>query len=99
MRRHQRSRDRDVGVEAAVPSIRKEDAMTNMPMSTDVLLHEPLHEHDPEELLEDSLEEMIRRRAYERYLARGGEPGWELDDWLAAERELSEEREEEARGE
>jgi DUF2934 family protein len=33
-------------------------------------------------------EEEIRRRAYEIYLERGQQPGGELDDWLAAEREL-----------
>jgi hypothetical protein len=33
-------------------------------------------------------EEEIRRRAYEIYLERGGQPGGELDDWLQAEREL-----------
>ncbi len=33
-------------------------------------------------------EEKIRRRAYEIWLARGGESGHELDDWLQAEREL-----------
>ena len=30
----------------------------------------------------------IRRRAYERYLERGGGPGSEVDDWLQAEQEL-----------
>jgi len=35
-------------------------------------------------------EEMIRFRAYELFLARGGEHGRHLDDWLAAERELRE---------
>ena len=30
----------------------------------------------------------IARRAYDRYLARGCEPGRALDDWLDAEREL-----------
>ena len=30
----------------------------------------------------------IARRAYELYLARGREHGRDLDDWLAAEREL-----------
>ncbi len=34
-----------------------------------------------------SLEE-VARRAYELYLARGGEPGREQEDWLQAEREL-----------
>jgi hypothetical protein len=32
--------------------------------------------------------EDIRRRAHELFLARGGEPGKELDDWLRAERQL-----------
>lgn len=32
----------------------------------------------------------IELRAYEIYLQRGGENGNELDDWLAAEKELTE---------
>jgi len=39
-------------------------------------------------LLDSMREEEIRRRAYEIYLARGGEPGHDLEDWLQAEREL-----------
>jgi hypothetical protein len=35
-------------------------------------------------------EHEIRVRAYEIYLARGAQPGCELEDWLQAERELSE---------
>jgi hypothetical protein len=35
--------------------------------------------------------EEIGRRAHEIYLARGGQPGHELEDWLRAERELVEE--------
>ncbi len=34
------------------------------------------------------LEERIRRRAHEIYLARDGQPGSELEDWLRAEREV-----------
>jgi hypothetical protein len=34
----------------------------------------------------------IRRRAYERYVARGGGPGSDVEDWCAAERELREAR-------
>ena len=30
----------------------------------------------------------IRRRAYERYLERGGGHGMDFEDWLAAERDL-----------
>jgi len=32
----------------------------------------------------------IAERAFEIYLARGGEPGHEAEDWLQAERELRE---------
>jgi hypothetical protein len=35
-----------------------------------------------------SVEEEIRRRAYELYLQRGGTSGNESDDWLVAEREV-----------
>lgn len=30
----------------------------------------------------------VSRRAYEKYVERGGAPGREMDDWLAAQREL-----------
>ena len=32
--------------------------------------------------------EAIEKRAYELFLARGGENGHDLDDWLQAEQEL-----------
>ncbi len=35
-------------------------------------------------------EQQIRERAYEIYLARGGQEGDEVSDWLAAERDLRE---------
>jgi hypothetical protein len=35
--------------------------------------------------------EDIAQRAYALYLARGGEEGHDMDDWLQAERELREE--------
>jgi hypothetical protein len=34
-------------------------------------------------------EEEIRGRAYEIYLERGAQSGFELEDWLQAERELT----------
>ncbi len=34
--------------------------------------------------------EDVARRAYEIYLARGGEAGHEQEDWLRAEKELKE---------
>jgi hypothetical protein len=35
-----------------------------------------------------SLEQRIRRRAYELYVQRGHHSGRELDDWVEAEREI-----------
>ena len=42
-----------------------------------------------EGLLHSSREQEIRNRAYEIYLQRGGQSGYELEDWLQAERELT----------
>ena len=42
-----------------------------------------------EMLLRSTREEEIRNRAYEIYLQRGRQPGYELEDWLQAERELT----------
>jgi hypothetical protein len=39
-----------------------------------------------------SREDEIRGRAYKLYLARGAQPGHEMEDWLQAERELTAER-------
>ena len=44
--------------------------------------------HEQDRSLDLTREEKIRRRAYEIYLDRGGEPGHDLEDWLQAEREL-----------
>jgi hypothetical protein len=41
-------------------------------------------------------QEEIELRAYEIYLKRGGKDGNALDDWLAAEKELSESRQTES---
>ena len=41
-----------------------------------------------ERLAGDATHEDIARRAYERFLERGGEPGREWEDWFVAEREL-----------
>jgi hypothetical protein len=40
-------------------------------------------------LLQSTREQEIRNRAYEIYLQRGAQPGYEVEDWLQAERELS----------
>jgi Protein of unknown function (DUF2934) len=44
---------------------------------------------DNEWLLRSTRDEEIRNRAYEIYLQRGRQPGYELEDWLQAERELT----------
>lgn len=36
----------------------------------------------------ERLPDLIRKRAYEIYEARHGQPGHELEDWLQAEREV-----------
>jgi hypothetical protein len=38
---------------------------------------------------EEDLEEQIRLRAHELYVARGREDGHELEDWLRAEDEIT----------
>lgn len=42
----------------------------------------------PEAVVPALSSEEIARRAHEVFLARGGEPGHDLDDWLEAERQL-----------
>ena len=42
-----------------------------------------------ERSLHSTDEQAIRDRAYEIYLLRGAQPGYELEDWLQAKRELS----------
>ena len=40
------------------------------------------------------LEERIRHRAYELYVERGNQSGSEIDDWLQAEDEIQQAKEE-----
>ena len=35
-----------------------------------------------------SVEDLVRRRAYELFEARGHQPGHDVEDWLQAEREI-----------
>lgn len=59
---------------------RRRAARSQASPSSDI--HEPdLHGH--------AGVEQISTRAYERFLARGGEHGRDMEDWLEAERELS----------
>jgi hypothetical protein len=40
-------------------------------------------------ILQSTREQEIRNRTYEIYLRRGAQPGYEVEDWLQAERELT----------
>jgi hypothetical protein len=42
-----------------------------------------------ERLQQSTREKEIRNRAYEIYLQRGAQPGYEVEDWHQAERELT----------
>ena len=42
-----------------------------------------------ERLLQSMREQEIRNRAYEIYLQRGAGSGYEVEDWLQAEREVT----------
>ena len=44
-------------------------------------------------MLDSMREERIRRRAYKMYLKRDGEFGHDLEDWLQAERKLTDQSE------
>jgi len=46
---------------------------------------------NPEAVVPALSGEEIGRRAYEIYLARGAQPGHDLEDWLQAEKELLDE--------
>ena len=50
---------------------------------------EPAEAQEQDRSLDLTREEKIRRRAYEIYLERGGEPGHDLEHWLQVERELT----------
>ena len=42
-----------------------------------------------EPVMQSTREQEIRTRAYEIYLQRGAQVGYEVEDWLQAERELT----------
>ena len=42
-----------------------------------------------ERLPQSTRDQEIRNRAHEIYLQRGAQPGYEVEDWLQAERELT----------
>ena len=40
----------------------------------------------------DSVQDRIARRAYDLFVARGGEHGYHIEDWLRAEKEIISEK-------
>ena len=85
-----RSEARDIATAAAPPAkTRETSTKETLPSSTAIDIgrerNEPL---DSGFASTRPNEDDIRRRAYHRYLERGGAPGSDFDDWLEAEREL-----------
>ncbi|MGO9590513.1 MAG: DUF2934 domain-containing protein [Candidatus Acidiferrales bacterium] len=75
------------------PSACARDAKDRLPTanSTPQRQHGPLREyvalHDLTACLLEAYD-CVTRRAHEKYIERGGSPGKEMDDWLAAQKEL-----------
>lgn len=75
------------------PSACARDAKDRLPPanSTPQRQHGPLREyvalHDLTACLLEAYD-CVTRRAHEKYIERGGSPGKEMDDWLAAQKEL-----------
>ena len=51
--------------------------------------HKTLFDYSGDIDLKDKFREMVAVNAYYRAEKRGFEPGHEMDDWLAAEREIT----------
>ncbi|MGA3294379.1 MAG: DUF2934 domain-containing protein [Candidatus Acidiferrales bacterium] len=70
------------------PSARRTNANRVRPQKEPAeSLRECLALDDPTDCLLEAYD-CVARRAYEKFLERGGQPGYELDDWVRAEREL-----------
>jgi hypothetical protein len=54
-----------------------------------VMKEDPKTKLPPSSIKQPISEELIRRRAFDLYEARGCEDGHDLDDWLEAETELA----------
>ena len=67
---------------STVPARKKKASGSTVPTAA------PAFEEIRKTLQDTRLEDEIRRRAYEIYLARNGSPGDEGQDWFIAEREV-----------
>jgi hypothetical protein len=81
-----RSKDTD-GAAPAQPKAKRARGVTALPATAPPAVPEAAPTAEPRATVEPSVDD-IRRRAYERYLERGGRHGQHFDDWLEAEREL-----------
>ena len=86
---------RDTGAEdvSAAADIFPEHTSNLQSTGTQSKIDEPMRAHSPgvfDSAPELPSSEEIRNRAYAIYVARGGTPGDDLEDWLKAERELKE---------
>jgi hypothetical protein len=72
--------DPDAPPEAKPKRVRRTPAQSSAPSSAESTAND---RRTSEPTIDD-----IRRRAYERYLERGGNHGRHFDDWLEAEKEL-----------
>jgi len=70
---------------ARTPSEPQEPATEPSQVESGAQPEHPDSSHDPTDP-----NELIARRAYERFRMRGGEHGHDQDDWLEAEREVTE---------
>jgi hypothetical protein len=66
---------------AGPPRARRSKASAGAPPPATLGVQRGVEGHEP-------TEDDIRRRAYERYLERGGGHGTDFEDWLEAEREV-----------
>jgi hypothetical protein len=76
-----RAQAEDTGTIPRTPKPRRSTSTVGAPPSDAIAVQAGVMGSEP-------TEDDIRRRAYERYLERGGEHGMDFEDWLAAERDL-----------
>jgi hypothetical protein len=76
-----RAQAEDMATVARPPKPRRSTSTVGAPPSDALAVQSGVLGHEP-------TEDDIRRRAYERYLERGGGDGMDFEDWLAAERDL-----------
>ena len=80
-KRTPRAQAEDTATAPRPPKQRRATSTAGVPPSDSIAVQSGVTGNEP-------TEDDIRRRAYERYLERGGGHGMDFEDWLAAERDL-----------